>query len=125
MSNQQSADIIARIEEVKKELEEKIEENLETINIATSHIADILDVQVDPNDADERFSKRLNDIEERVTELEADDTASEATVENNPQSQTTNNNDDDDDDFDDDFYGPPANRRVVPQTPPGRQQLKY
>ena len=67
MSNQQSADIIARIEEVKKELEEKIEENLETINIATSHIADILDVQVDPNDADERFSKRLNDIEERVT----------------------------------------------------------
>ena len=125
MSNQQSADIIARIEEVKKELEEKIEENLETINIATSHIADILDVQVDPNDADERFSKRLNDIEERVTELEADDTASEATVENNPQSQTTNNKDDDDDDFDDDFYGPPANRRVVPQTPPGRQQLKY
>ena len=46
MSNQQSADIIARIEEVKKELEEKIEENLETINIATSHIADILDLSL-------------------------------------------------------------------------------
>ena len=116
MSNQQSADIIGRIEEVKKELEEKIEENLETINIATSHIADILDVQVDPNDAEERFSKRLNDIEERVTELEEDDTASEATVENNPQSQTTDDFNESDDD--DDFYGPNRRIRVPPLTPP-------
>tara|TARA_B100000902_G_scaffold370979_1_gene396560 strand:- start:861 stop:1163 length:303 start_codon:yes stop_codon:yes gene_type:complete len=69
MSNQQSADIIGRIEEVKKELEEKIEENLETINIATSHMADILDVQVNPNTS-ERFSTRLNDIERRLDDLE-------------------------------------------------------
>ncbi len=69
MSNQQSADIIARIEEVKKELEEKIEENLETINIATSHMADVLDVQVNPNTS-ERFSTRLNAIEERLDDLE-------------------------------------------------------
>ena len=69
------------------------------------------------------LSDRIDQIEERVNELEYDDTASEATVERNPQSQTPNNNDVDDDD--NDFYEPPANRRVVPQTRPERQQLKY
>lgn len=69
---------------------------------------------------------RMDRIEERVTELEVDDTASEATVENNPQSRTPDDfNESDDSDDDDDFYGPNRRIRVLPQTRPRRQQLKY
>jgi len=58
---------------------------------------------------------RMDEIEERVTELEADDTASEATVENNPQSRTPV----DEDSNDSDDYG-----LRIDQTIQGLQ-LKY
>ena len=100
------------IKDLRKTINENVDINDNNIENQVKHMDDLSD--------------RIDQIEERVTELEYDDTASEATVERNPQSQTPNNNDDFDDDFDDDFYGPPVNRRIrVPETQPERQQLKY
>ncbi len=103
---------LARIVKVEDEIDEIKELINQNVDIAYENVL--------------KHVARMEAIEERVTELEYDDTASEATVENNPQSRTPDNNDDFEDDFDDDFYGPPVNRRIrVPETQPERQQLKY
>ena len=103
---------LARIVKVEDEIDEIKELINENVDIAYENVL--------------KHVARMDRIEERVTELEADDTASEATVENNPQSRTPDDFDDfDDSDDDDDFYGPNRRIRVPPQTPPRRQQLKY